>query len=168
MMDQMPLIDAESDDALLLSPTERRKRYTAAQAQKIEWKLDCIVTMIAATVIPQDAIAAAAHVNVRVVRQLATLFHERIGRDAMKFSEYAAGLSANFLHQASEKAAGAGFKDLMIGHGIARDTALHMRAAGAAVTDPNDGAINVDSVDAELEAFRASVKKLKPVEEKTE
>lgn len=163
MNDQILLLTEESDEALLLPPVERRKRYTAAQVQKIEWREECILVMIAAQVIPLDRIAEAAHVNLRTIKIMAARDAERIGRDTVKFGEYSAGLSASFLHKAEMKSDAATFKDLMIGHGIARDTALAMRAAGAAAGDPNADAINVETVDEDLRKFREGLKQLKPV-----
>lgn len=162
MNDQLTLIEAESDEALLLPDLERRKRYTAAQVEKIEWKLDMILLAIAAQVIPLQTIAERAHVNFRVVQELATRYAERIGQDAVKLADYAAAKSAKFLFLADRKSENATFKDLMIGHGIARDTVLNMRLSAAGQTDLND-AIDVVAEDEELKRFREGLRQLKSI-----
>lgn len=156
---QLVLIDAESDEALLLPAEAVRKRYTARQVEKIEARLDCIVTMLAWG-IPHDQIAAAAHVNPRTLTTIAGRYAERIGKDALTLAEYAQGKAAKFMFQADQKSELAGPKDLMIMHGIARDTAINCRAtAGAADVD---GSIEVEAVNEKLEQFRAKLKQLKP------
>ena len=152
--EQLVLIDAESDEALLLPAHVRAKRYTAAQVKKIEWKLDCIVTMIACQAIPIPRIAEVAHVQRHTVEALAAQMAERIGADSIRFADYAAATSAQFMYLARQKSDKAPFKDLMIGHGIARDTAINLRAAGGPMNDPNEGAIELEAENPALKSAR--------------
>lgn len=162
MTEQLALIDAESDEALLLPDGERRKRYTARQVEKIEARLDCIVTMLAWG-IPHDKIAAAAHVNHRTLTTIAGRYAERVGKDALTLAEYAAGKAAKFLYLADQKADGASAKDLAIMHGIVRDTMLNCKAVAGA--GEMDNAIEMEQTNERLEQFREKLKQLKPVEE---
>jgi len=159
---QLALIEAESDEALLLPDADRRKRYTAGQARQIEWKLDCILAMLACGVIPLETIAARAHVNFRIVQELSTRYAERIGSDAIKFSDYAAAKAAKFLYLADQKSGLAGPKDLMIMHGIARDTAINLRlSGGGGSSEPEAIDITASESDA-LKKFRAGLKQITP------
>lgn len=158
MNEQLALIDAESDEALLLPADAVRKRYTARQVEKIEARLDCIVTMLAWG-IPFEKIATAAHVNHRTLTTIAGRYAERIGKDAVTLADYAAGKAAKFLYLADQKAETASAKDLAIMHGIVRDTMINCRAtAGAA--DMGE-AIEVQQVNERLEQFREKLKGLR-------
>lgn len=159
MSEQLALLDAESDEALLLPAEVVRKRYTARQVEKIEARLDCIVTMLAWG-IPQEKIAQAAHVNHRTLTTIAGRYAERVGKDALSLADYAAGKAAKFLYLADQKAEGASAKDLAIMHGIVRDTMINCRATAGA-TDL-DNAIEVEQSNEKLEAFREKLKLLKP------
>lgn len=151
---QLPLLDAESDEALLLPPEEKRKRYTGRQVSKLEERLDCIVTMLAWG-IPDERVAQAAHVNFRTLAVIKGKLAERIGTDALGLAAVAAGKSSKFLMLADQKAEGASAKDLMIMHGIARDTAINLKlTAGAENLDP---AIDVPAVSPALEVARKLV-----------
>lgn len=157
MSEQLALIDAESDEALLLPADVVRKRYTARQVEKIEARLDCIVTMLAWG-IPAEKIAAAAHVNHRTLTTIAGRYAERVGKDALSLAEYAAGKAAKFMYLADQKADLAAPDKLMIMHGIARDTMLNCRAvAGAADLD---NTIEAEQVNEKLERFRERLKLL--------
>ena len=84
---QLEMIESESDTALLLPPEEVRKRYTAAQAEKIAWKLDCILTMLKFD-LPAKEIASAAHVAVPTVQTLRARHVEALAADQEKFADY--------------------------------------------------------------------------------
>lgn len=158
MNEQMLLIEAESDAALLLPELERRKRYTAGQVQQIEWKLGCILTMLAAGVIPLEEIAQRAHVNFRTVQELATRYAERIGQDAGRYAEYALAKSAKMAFLMDQKAEAASPRDLAVMHQVLRDTAINLRALGSGAEE-EQRAIELQAEEDEgLKALRARLR----------
>lgn len=154
-LEQVPLFSAESDEALLITPEQRRKRFTARQVAKQEEKLDLILMLIATGVVTKEAIANKAHVSLHTIEAIIQKFSEAIGSDAVKLAEFAQGKAAKFLFLADQKAHMAAPKDLMIMHGIARDTAIHMRLAGEGNQPPP-----ADETDKKLEGLRNKIKQL--------
>lgn len=160
MTEQLALIAHDSEEAMLLPDTERRKRYTAPQVTQIESKLNCIVAMLACGAIPITGIAERVRVSPRTVREIATRYVEQVGADALQFADYAARKSAKFLYLASAKtdehADKTGAKDLMLMAKLASDIATNLRVSGqmASVTDERAALEMEGQTDEQLERFR--------------
>jgi len=134
---QFLLLEAESDEALLL-PTERRaKIFTAAQAQKIAERLDPILTLIACR-LPVKEVARKAHVSNHTVAALIQLYAGPIAADMERYAGWTAEVSAGFLALAVQKASDdldeIPFKDLVAAHSFTGKLSLDMRLASAQLT----------------------------------
>lgn len=133
--------EPEFEEALLLSQDEVEKNYTAENAKQIEWRRKACVKLLGRQLSTKD-IADILSMNTRTVTAVAAQEGFKIGMEAAKLSDFAQNLAGSFAMQAAQKAHEAGPKDLMIMHGIARDTAINLRAVAGGY-DPNAGAIEV-------------------------
>jgi hypothetical protein len=164
MDEQMPLIEAESDEALLLPREELRKRYTAGQAEKVEWRRDCIVAMLGGGVFTIEQICAAAHANERVVKQIAQMHAAKIAQDLQRCGERFISDAAMTFELAKDKREKAPYRDLMVGGGILATNGLAMKMAGAASGADANPAIEVETVNGKAEEARKWLADRKPKE----
>lgn len=160
------LIDASDDRALLLPPEEMRKVYTAGQVEKLERLLKCILKMLAWGM-PHDDIAEASEISKHTLQVLAQRYAGAIGENALRLADYAQQLSARCAYQASQQLHKATGKDAAIMHGIFRDTAINLRAAGGA-GEEETAAIDVTSVSERRAKFLEAVKALGSGEQRSE
>lgn len=155
--EQLILIDADCEAALLLDSREREKRYTGAQAEKLNEKVEGILKLVGAG-LPLEFVADVFKVSTRTIKTLASRHIEVLAQDAGKFGRYAWAKSGEFMYQASLKVQDAKFQELMVGHGIARDTAVALSLASSAL--PETTAIELAEEDPELIATREIAKQI--------
>lgn len=158
MIQQLALIEAESDDALLLPREEAAKRYTASGAEKIAHRRDCILAMIGWGM-PADQIAKHAHCNHRIVKALGAKYSQRVAdstSDMVKFLRTLA-LKAAFL--AGQKLEDAKVGELSVFMGVALQRSQEMEMASAGATDVNES-IDVEADDPKRAAFVERLKQL--------
>ena len=160
--EQIPLIEAESDVALLLPSPELQKRYTGAQAEKIEWRRDCIIGMLGAGVFTIERICEMAHANCRVVKQLAQMHAAKISQDLQRCGERFISDAAMTFEMAKEKREQAPYRDLMVGGGILATNGLAIKMAGAASGSDAATVIDVDTVNSKADAARKWLANRKP------
>ncbi len=128
-LEQSVLFDHEDEEAILFSPDQIRKRYTGAQANKIEWRREAILMLLAAGW-PIRRIKEKLHVNDGTITALAKQSAEKVGTLSSEFAEVLTRLAAGFFGLAATKADEADFKDLMIGGGIALTHARELQSMG--------------------------------------
>ena len=131
---QMILLEGESDEALLMSHEHRVKIFTAAGAQKIEERLDPILTLIACR-LSIARVAERCHISNHTVAALILQHGGRIAADMAEFAGWTAEVSAGFLALALQKAAtelkDIPFKDLVAAHSFVGKLSLDMKVASA-------------------------------------
>ena len=129
---QMILLEAESDEALLLPAERRAKIFTAAQAEKISDRLDCILTLIACR-LPVREVARKAHISNHTVAALIMQHAGPIAADMERYSGWTGEISAGFLALAVQKSAveleSIPFKDLVAAHSFVGKLSLDMKLA---------------------------------------
>lgn len=145
------LIDAAEDAALLLPAEERRKRFTGGQCEKLERVLACVIGMLAWGM-PRDRITTLARISPHTLQTLAWRHADQIGTNALALADYAQQMSARCAYQAMQQLEKATGKDAAIMHGIFRDTAINLRAAGA--TPDMTGVLDVETVNPAVEEAR--------------
>ena len=152
-LNQIPLIKAESDEALLLPPAELRRRYPAKAVEKIEHRRDPILAMLASGVFTLERIAEACHVNVRTVKQLAELHSAAIAKDMNALGEKFLAEAAMTMTVAKDKRDKASYRDQMVGAGIlaTNGLALKQAASGAASEAP---LVEVNAISEKAERLR--------------
>lgn len=114
---QPALFSPEDDSALLFSVEEVRKRYTAAQAEKLEWKRTAILMLLASDW-PVETICRELNVSFRTVKALAAVHAQKVAGFNKEFAQILLQTGARFIGIARTKEQDASFKDLMIGAGI--------------------------------------------------
>lgn len=169
MSEQLTLIEAESDFALLLPEAERRKRYTATQVQKISERLDLILMLIACNA-PIREIADRAHISHHTITELIGQHATLIAADMLRYSDWTEGLSAKFLALANQKAEDAPFKDLIAAHSFVGKLSLDRRLASQQLSGANGELAAEIKAESEAltkfrEALRVEAEKLKPITE---
>lgn len=153
MSDQIPLLEGESDDVLLLPSSELRKRYTGAQVDKIEHRRDPIIAMLGSGVFTLERIAAVCHVNVRTVKYLAEMHAASIAKDMAALGDLFLSESAKAVIVARDKRDAASYKDQMVGAGILATNGVAMKQASAGSSAADD-AIDVQQVNEKADAAR--------------
>lgn len=149
---QLSLIEAESDEALLIPRHEMEKRYTARTVAKVELKRNYILDLLAFG-LPIETIAEKTHASTRIVQRLGALYSQQVAADAMKFAQVLKAKAAKFLFLAEQKAEGAKFGELMVGVGIAMQRAQEAELGASSLLP--DTAIDVGE---ESEGLRAARK----------
>src|SRR5262245_66654614 len=89
------LFESADDSALLFAQDERRKRYTAEQANALEWKRNAIVCLLAADW-PVEVIARELHCNLRTVNALAARCAEEVAGRTTEFAQVCHRLGARW------------------------------------------------------------------------
>jgi hypothetical protein len=128
-LEQSVLWDHEDDEALLFTPEQIRKRYTGAQARKLEWRREAILMLLAAGW-PVRRIKDKLHANTDTIVALAKQSAEKVGALNSEFAEILVRMAAGFFGLAATKAHDAPFKDLMLGAGIALTHARELKTMG--------------------------------------
>ena len=136
MSDQLPLISAESDDALFLNPDQLReqKRYTATTVEKIELKRNYILDLVACG-LPAEIVAKKTKSSSRTVKLLAAKYAQVIANNIPEFARALRSKAARWTVLADGKAEDAKFSELMVGVGIAVQRAQEMELAGQSAGD---------------------------------
>ncbi len=151
---QLVLLEAESDEALLLAPEQRQKLFTGALAQKIADRLDMILALISCR-LPLAEIALRAHVSHHTLRELIGQHAVLIATDMDRYAGWTAGLSAKFLALAELKAADAPFKDLVAAHSFVGKLSLDMKVASQQLMGVGDAGA-VTEVEADNPALKSA------------
>jgi hypothetical protein len=162
-MEQMALFDQpEFEEALLLDGETLRKRYTAAQAEKIEWRMNACLYMLGREC-PVEEIAVILHMNLRTVAAIAAQNGRKLGAFTAQFANELVADAASDIALARTKRDTASYKDLHIGAGIKMQ---HAAALKIVVDSSPDGkpAEDVEADHPGLVALREQMKKLKPAE----
>lgn len=148
--------EPEFEPELLMTVEERKKKYTGAQAEKMEWRRDATLLMLARAV-PVEDIARVMRMNLRTITALA----QRHGQQLATFSEeYAKQLNAiagGWIALANTKAHEASTLQLATAAGILMDKALQVK--GGLAPGDGEGAIELEAVDPKLEAAREFLKR---------
>jgi hypothetical protein len=158
MSDQLTLIEAGSDDALLLPRAEMEKRYTGKTVARIETKRNYILDLLAVG-LPIEIIAKRTHSNKRIVVALGALYAQQVASDSMRFAQALRAKASRFLFLADQKAGDAKFGELMVGVGIATQRAQELEAGASALTDFAE-TIDADAESEGLRKFREGLKTL--------
>ena len=122
---------AEEEEALSFSGAELRKRYTAEQVEKVEWKREAILMLLGAGW-PVSRIETKLHVNHRTVLALARRSGEQVAGFSQEFADHLVTLAAGWFGLAAAKAPDAPFQHLVLGAGIAMTHARELKAMGLA------------------------------------
>lgn len=157
---QMSLLTPEEESALFLPVEELRKRYTGAQAEKMEWRRNACVRMLAYG-IPAEYIARDLHMNLRTVSALAAQYGKTIASFSEKFAQNLMESAAADIAAAETKRGGASHKDLHIAAGIKMQHAMAVKL----VADTGPTPLDITSENERTAAIRAKLKALKPAAE---
>jgi hypothetical protein len=136
-VEQLSLIEAESDDALFTPSPDLPKRYTAEQARNIEAKRDMILLLFG-TGIPVERIAATAKVNRRTVEALVAKDAERVALNRQEFAQTLHRLGASWFGLAKTKEHEAKFSELVVAAGIATQRGNEVGLLGASAEETRD------------------------------
>lgn len=127
--EQPALFEVPDDDAALLLPVEeRRKRYTAEQALKLERVHKAVMMLLSAW--PVETIAKELHLSTRTVRALAVRSAQEVAGFDKKFADILLRTGARWVALARTKEEEASFRDLMIAAGISFDKARDLVMMG--------------------------------------
>lgn len=163
---QIELIEAGSDEALLLDYEDARKRYTARSAEKLAWRRDCILALLGCG-LPVDVVAEKAHVSNRIVSLLGSKYAQLVAANSKTFAQTLKGAAAEALFHCKQKMKDAKYGELAVSVGIFAQRGQEAELAGAA-HDP--GSIEVESESpAVVEARRIAqeIESRKQIEVKT-
>lgn len=164
MSDQLPLIEAESDEALMLPREAMQKRYTATTVERIEIKRDYILEMFAWGY-ETATIAQKAHCSTRIVNLLGAKYSQQVAAnmgDVVKVLR-AKAMKAAFYAEAAMPNAKLG--ELGVFMGIALQRAQEAELASAGAGQPLEDAIEMQKDDPQRTAFLERLKQLQPVRE---
>jgi len=132
MSNQQPVLfepRADEEDALFFAPLELRKRYTAEQVEKIEWKKEAILMLLGAGW-PVSRIQERLHVNFRTVQALAKRSAEQVAGFNQEFADHLVTLASGWFGLAAVKAPDAPFQHLVLGAGIVMTHARELKVMG--------------------------------------
>ena len=147
------------EEALLLPKEQLVKRYTAGQAEKLEWRRDGALLMLAYK-IPKEHIAATLRMNVRT---LDALIVSQAAKYAQFTEDYAKRLLSHAgaaMEMAMTKMADANFLQLTTGAGIMVDKAMVIKG-GVPASSGEEPVIDVTAEDEDVKKFREGLKNLK-------
>lgn len=153
MNDQLTLIEAESDEALLLPMAELSKRFTGTTANKIEMKRNYICDLLAFG-FPVDSIAVKTGSSTRIVKAIGAICAEQVSHnisDVVKILRQKA-LKATFY--ADQKMPEAKLGELSVFIGVALQRAQEAEAAAAGGLGPEDGAIDIETENPAVKSVR--------------
>jgi hypothetical protein len=159
MNDQLALIEVSDEEALLLPTEQLRKRYTAGQAQKIDWKRDCIKALLACG-LPIETVALKAHVNERIVKEILAIYAASIAADMGAFGDYAMSRAAKFLALADQKAHAAPFKEQIAAASFIGKMGMDMKLASTGMDSAEQPAIDVENENEQLQRAREWLQKM--------
>lgn len=155
--EQMSLLSADEENALFLPAEELRKRYTGAQAEKMEWRRNACVRMLAYG-IPAEYIARDLHMNLRTVTALAAQYGKTIAAFSERFAQNLMESAAADIAAAETKRTSASHKDLHIAAGIKMQHAMAVKL----VADTGAPAENITAESEKLAKLREKLKALAP------
>lgn len=155
---QLALMDGESEDALLVPPTQAAKLYTGKIVAQNELKKRYICELIAWGYTIED-IARKAGCSTRIVKALGAKFAEDVARNATEFADVMDQKAARLLFLIEQKADSAKFGELGVTFGILKQRATETRLAAGSMAEPVE-ALEIAPADDALEKFRAGLKKL--------
>jgi hypothetical protein len=130
----LELFSAESDEALFLDSDVVAKRYTAKQAEAIDFKREAIVMLVAAGW-PTETIASRLGVSTRTVGALMARNAEKVAGDKKTFGKMLHNFSAHWFGLARAKEHTAKFTDLVIAAGIAAQRGTELLQTGEVVEE---------------------------------
>lgn len=154
------------EQALLLSPEEVAKQYTAENARQIQWRRHAAVQLLARDVGLAD-IAQILSMNHRTVAAIAAMEGRRVAAFTEAHAEALAADAMADLAVARTKRLSAGFKDLHIAAGIKLTHATALKVMSAGASDPNAGAVDVETLDPARQKFLDRVKQLQAEQTET-
>lgn len=157
----MPVIIAESDDALFLDAADSRKRYTGSTVEKIELKRNYILDLIACG-LPADLIASRTKSSTRTVQLLGAKYAQEVAGNIPRFTAALRNKAARWMQLADGKAEDAKFGELMVGVGIALQRTQEMELASAAAGNIDDPAHELAADNPQRTAFLEKLKALQP------
>ena len=114
---------------MLLSASERTKRYSGKIAEKLQWKCNAILMLLGAGY-PVDTISVQLQANKRTVTELAKRSAEKVARFNKEFADILLATGSRWVGLARTKEDGASFRDLTIGAGIVMQHARDLLAMG--------------------------------------
>lgn len=134
---QLDLIEAESDEALLLPREEASKRYTARVAEKQEIRRDCILALLGCG-LPLNYVATVAHCSRRVVKLLGAKYATAAARSTNEMCKVLGSLAMKAAFHIDQKMGDAKAGELGVIMGISLQRKQEMEAMSAGAFDPND------------------------------
>ena len=155
----------EFEEALLLPAEQLRKKYTAAQAEKIEWRRDGALLMLAYKV-PKEQIAATMRMNLRTLDALVISQAAVFAGFTEAYAKRLIGQAGQAMELAMTKMGDASFLQLTTGAGIMVDKAIAIK--GGIPSGGEEQVIDLEAEDPKLKSAREflKLKSAKPEEEK--
>ena len=150
--EQLPLINGESDEALLLPHEEAAKRYTGKTVEKLERIRNGIVMALGCG-LPVYFIAQEMHCSERIVKLLGAKYSGLAAASSKEMGKVLGGLAMKAAFHIDQKMGDARVGELGVVMGIALQRKQEMELAGSAAEDPQ-GAIEAEEVSPALESAR--------------
>jgi hypothetical protein len=157
---EQPLLleSSAEEEGSLFSASERRKRHTAAQVEKLEWRRQAIL-MLLATGWPARRIKERLQCNADTVVALAKQSAEKVGALNLEFAEILVRTAAGFFGINATKAHDAPSEYLILGAGIAFTHASELKTMGL-IPEKEAGSIKEDRVAAAARLHAAMTEEL--------
>jgi len=148
------------EEAMCLTPEEVKKRYTAKNAQQIEWRREACIKLLARQCATED-ICDILKMNHRTVAAIAAQEGQKIAAFSNEQSEVLAADAMTDIAVARTKREGASFKDLHIAAGIKLTHAVALKMVAAGGGDEAE-ATEVEAQNPALESARKFLEARKP------
>ena len=150
--EQLPLINGESDEALLLPHEEAAKRYTGKTVEKLERIRNGIVMALGCG-LPVYFIAQEMHCSERIVKLLGAKYSGLAAASSKEMGKVLGGLAMKAAFHIDQKMGDARVGELGVVMGIALQRKQEMELAGSAAEDPQ-GAIEMETESPALASAR--------------
>lgn len=149
--------DYPFEPAMFLPSDELRKRYTGEQAEKVEYKRNACIRMLAHGIPAQD-IAKDLQMNLRTIAALAAQNGKMLAGFTDKFAGELMSSAAADIALAETKREEASHKDLHIAAGIKMQHAMALKM----ITDTGPAPIEIEAENGRLNKLREKIRQLKP------
>lgn len=165
MSDQLPLIAEESDEALLLPREQMAKRFTASTVLKLELKRNYICDLLAFG-FPVESIAEKTQSSTRIVKIIGAKCTEQVSRNIKDVVAVLRAKAMRATFYAEQRLPDAKLSELSVFIGVLLQRAQEAEAGGLGALQPEETAIDVETVDPRRAAFVERLKQLAPPEQK--
>ena len=149
--------EVEFEEGLLFDAETLRKKYTGGQAEKMEWRRDLCLYLLARET-PMEDVAKLLKMNLRTISALAAKHGRTLGAFTEDFANRLIASAASDIALADTKRDSASYKDLHVGAGIKMTHALGVKLMADTGQQP---AVELEAADDKLAGLREKIKSLR-------